>query len=42
MHYYYEKFHRKYYQNILFDEDTEGELIEIKSLRLPSAKKDLN
>ena len=42
MHYYYEKFHRKYYQNILFNEDTEGELIEIKSLRLPSAKKNLN
>jgi hypothetical protein len=36
MHYHFEKFHRKYYLNILVNEDLEGENIEIKSLRLPS------
>lgn len=42
MHYHYERFHRKYYQNILVHEDVEGDVIEIKSLRLPSAKKNSN
>lgn len=42
MHYHFEKFHRKYYQNILVNEDCEGDLIEIKSLRVPSAKKNSN
>lgn len=42
MHYHFERFHRNYYQNILIKEDTDGDVIEIKSLRIPSAKKNLN
>lgn len=42
MHYHHERFHRKYYQNILVNENIDGDLIEIKSLRIPSARKNLN